>query len=188
MLVGVKGGVGWSGFAGGVTAGADAKMTYPAGGFLRIRFNETLAYQLEVLIGRKGADQESGAVVGDSLLAGPLRWNYTLVDVPALVVLYLPAGPGFARVAAGPVLSMLRTAEVEGAVETLDIEQISKASLMDVVLSAGYELPWRQLRFGAEARYALGLNHIDDVPLRDVFERRHRVFAFLFEVGVDLKR
>lgn len=189
VLIGAKGGFGRSGFAGGATNGAEWRSASAAGAFMTLRFDTSWDFEIDVLYTTKGAD-EPGSIRIDAQtqLEGPLTWKYTYTDIQALVVRHVPLGPGSLRLFAGPVLAVLVTAEVEHAQGTVDVEAMTTAGQMELALGAGYEHPVGRLRLGVEVRYALGLNTLDDVPLRDVYERKQQSWLALLSVAFDLER
>ena len=189
VLIGAKGGVGMSGFAGGATHAAEWRGASAAGAFMTIRFDTSWDFQIDVLYTTKGADEPDSVRIDEQTeLTGPLTWKYAYTDIQAVVVRHVPLGGGSLRLFAGPVLAVLVTAEVEHAQGTLDVEAMTTAAQTELALGAGYEHPVGRLRLGVEARYALGLNTLDDVPLRDVYERKQQSWLALLSVAFDLER
>jgi hypothetical protein len=188
VLLGAKAGAGMSSFAGGATGGAASRPASGVGGFMTIRFDPSWAFQIDVLYTAKGADQPGSVQIDNQTYDGPLTWKYRYTDIQASVARSLPLGTGSLRLFAGPVLAVLVTAEMEHAQGTLDVEQLTTASQMELALGAGYEHPVGRVRLGLEARYALGLNTLDDVPLRDTYERKQQSWLLLLGVAFDLER
>jgi hypothetical protein len=142
-----------------------------AGPFVRFPVNDTVAMQVEALVGTKGASPTDGT--------NEIKIQLLYLDVPLLIhVRPAPARPFYFLL--GPSVNFnlkARTVDVLPSEVEEDVKDQIKTAEFGVVFGAG--LTFR--RFFTEGRYSVGLTDIGDAPQLTDTIRNH---GFMILAGV----
>jgi len=192
MVKGVKFGANFSNFHGEAVNppddtdgdfGWNNKIGFCAGGFLTLKAGEILAFQPEVLITTKGAQDEE-EFQGQKFSA---KITLTYLEIPLLAKIIVPAqGSVKPNLFVGPALALKLNGKSKVTTPTLsreeDVENL-KSSEFSLVAGAGldFALPGGGIFLMLEGRYVLGLTSIDDSAAEA--DIKNKAFSFLLGVG-----
>jgi len=192
MMKGVKFGANFSNFHGDAVNppddtdgdfGWNNRIGFCAGGFLTLKVGEILAFQPEIFITTKGAQDEE-EFQGQKFSA---KITLTYLEIPLLAKIIVPAqGNVKPNLFVGPALALKLNGKSKFTTPTIsreeDIEEL-KGSEFSLVAGAGLDfvLPGGGATLMFEGRYVLGLTSIDDST--DKADIKNKTFSFLLGVG-----
>ena len=161
--LGIKGGLNFANVDADIDT--DSRTGFHAGAFATIKLTK-LAIQPEIILSKQGSNLD--------LNGTDLESNFTYVNVPVLLKLYLIGG---FNLQVGPQFGFLASAKQDVADqfgdinEGVDVKDAFKGTDVSVGLGAGLDLP-----FGltADVRYNLGLSDINDIEAQS--EVNNQVF------------
>lgn len=152
MEVGFKGGANLANWTGDIT-GNDMYFAFGGGGFARFNLsNGQITIQPEALFMMKGIGIEGTGV----------NWKLTYIDIPLLIKYNVPTKGSFApNLFVGPYGGFLISAKLLD----VDVKDAHKSFDYGLVFGGGFDIAGAgNGKFTFDARYALGLANIFDIP------------------------
>jgi|GEM_PF-1966478 len=166
LSIGVQGGLTQSNFYGTDVGASDWRPGFNAGAFLTWQVNPFIALQPEVNWNVQGAKNSTTLLTGQ-----PDRFRLDYINIPVLLKVGLPLERIQPRLVAGPVLSILADAEINGATRDDDINDVDFGAIFG--LEVGFPLSGATngliREFFVSGRYNIGFVDANDTNSTDIF-------------------
>lgn len=166
LSIGVQGGLTQTNFYGTDVGTSDWRPGFNAGAFLTWQLNPFIAVQPEVSWNVRGAKTSTTLLTGQSD-----RFRLDYIDIPVLLKVGLPFERIQPRLIAGPVLSILADAEINGATRDDDFNDVDFGAIFGLEVG----IPLSEATNGLvkeifiAGRYNVGIVDTNDANATDIF-------------------
>jgi len=168
---GIKGGAALANMWGDAVGNVELRYGFTGGAFVEIPATPVVSVQLEGLYTQKGAVENALIDLGGGVTLTEGTWAYDYVDIAGLLKLTFGDNVRIG-IYAGPVFSVLMSAQARGGGEEIDIKDLTKSN--DIGGAGGVSIEFNG-GFLLDVRYQFGTQAIDEPPLDLVYARQQNV-------------